>query len=40
MIVYDVATGSCQKISETGEKPRWLSDSRRLLQAHESKAFT
>ena len=31
MIVYDVTTGAHKKISETGEKPRWLSDSRRLL---------
>jgi serine/threonine protein kinase len=31
MTVYDVNTGAYKKISETGEKPRWLSDSRRLL---------
>ena len=36
MIVYDVTTGAYSKISETGEKPRWLSDSRRLLYTDSS----
>ena len=31
MIVYDVATGAHEKISEAGEKPRWLGDGRRLM---------
>ncbi len=33
MIVYDVAAGAHERISEAGEKPRWLSDSRRLVYA-------
>ncbi|MBS1115737.1 MAG: serine/threonine protein kinase [candidate division NC10 bacterium] len=31
MIVYDVATGAHERISDVGEWPRWLSDSRRLV---------
>jgi serine/threonine protein kinase/Tol biopolymer transport system component len=33
MIVYDVATGAHERISDVGEKPRWLGDSRRLVYA-------
>jgi Tol biopolymer transport system component len=33
MIVYDVATGAHERISDTGEKPRWLGDNRRLVYA-------
>ncbi len=35
MIVYDAATGAHEGISDLGEKPRWLSDSRRLVYAHD-----
>jgi Tol biopolymer transport system component len=35
MIVYDIATGAHERISEVGEKPRWLSDSRRLVYANQ-----
>ncbi len=35
MIVYDIATGTHERISEAGEKPRWLSDSRRLVYTHD-----
>ena len=31
MIVYDIATGKHERISEVGEKPRWLGDNRRLV---------
>jgi len=33
MIVYDAATGAHEPVSETGERPRWLSDNRRLVYA-------
>lgn len=33
MIVYDAGTGAYDRISQAGEKPRWLSDSRRLVYA-------
>jgi Tol biopolymer transport system component len=35
MIVYEVATGAHEPISDVGEKPRWLGDSRRLVYIHD-----
>ena len=35
MIVYDVATGAHEELSGVGAKPRWLSDSRRVLYTHD-----
>jgi len=35
MIVYDVATGEHEQVSAVGAKPRWLSDSRRLVYTHD-----
>jgi Tol biopolymer transport system component len=35
MIVYDVATGTHEEVSRVGAKPRWLSDSRRLVYTHD-----
>jgi Tol biopolymer transport system component/predicted Ser/Thr protein kinase len=35
MIVYDAATGAHERISDLGEKPRWLGDSRRLVYIHD-----
>jgi len=35
MIVYDVATGANEPISDVGEKPRWLGDSRRVVYIHD-----
>jgi Tol biopolymer transport system component len=31
MIVYSTATAAARRVSETGQKPRWLSDSRRVV---------
>ena len=35
MIVDDVATGANEGVSPVGAKPRWLSDSRRLVYTHD-----
>jgi Tol biopolymer transport system component len=34
MIVYDVATGAHEEVARVGAKPRWLSDSRRLIYTY------
>ncbi len=35
LIVYDVATGTHEDVSRVGAKPRWLSDSRRLIYTYD-----